>query len=157
MFVARVFCWAVGCLPRAFLGSSSGQRLLCVLDVRLRMASWLWLGSAFGVVAFVGFLVFPLPPLPIRGSRGFSSIVSPLNSLFSVQVLWGSGVAGGARGWVAGRAGLWGVPPTWVWVVGVSPQILEHPTSICDTGVNDWIPLISNIEVESIEGTLKNA
>ena len=31
----------------------------------------------------------------------------------------GSGVAGGARGWVAGRAGLWGVPPTWVWVVGL--------------------------------------
>ena len=28
-----------------------------------------------------------------------------------------------------------GVPPTWVWVVGVSPQILGHPTSICDTGV----------------------
>ena len=47
----------------------------------------------------------------------------------------GSGVAGGARGWVAGRAGFRGVPPTWVWVVGVSPQILEHPTSICDTGV----------------------
>ena len=47
----------------------------------------------------------------------------------------GSGVAGGARGWVAGRAGLWGVPPTWVWVVGFSPQILEHSTSICDTGV----------------------
>ena len=83
-FVARVFCWAVGCLPRAFSGSSSGQRLLCVLDVHLRMASWLWLGSAFGVVAFVCFLVFPLPPLPIRGGRGFSSIVSPLNVLFSV-------------------------------------------------------------------------
>ena len=32
-----------------------------------------------------------------------------------------------------------GVPPTWVWVVGVSPQILEHPTSICDTGVNHGI------------------
>ena len=47
----------------------------------------------------------------------------------------GSGVAGGARGWVAGRVGLWGVPPTWVWVVGTSPQILEHPTSISDTGV----------------------
>ena len=46
----------------------------------------------------------------------------------------GSGVAGGARGWVAGRAGLWGVPPTWV--IGVSPQILEHPTSICNTSVN---------------------
>ena len=52
-------------------------------------------------------------------------------------LIWdlGCGVAGGARGWVAGRAGLWGVPPTWVWVVGVSPQILEHPTSTCDTGV----------------------
>ena len=25
VFVARVFCWAVGCLPRAFSGSSSGQ------------------------------------------------------------------------------------------------------------------------------------
>ena len=80
-FVARVFCWAVGCLPRAFLGSSSGQRLLCILDVRLRMASWLWLGSAFGVVAFGCFLV---SPLSIRGGRGFSSIVSPLNSLFNV-------------------------------------------------------------------------
>ena len=83
-FVARVFYWAVGCLPRVFSGSSSGQRLLCVLDVRLRMASWLWLGSAFGVVVFVCLLVFPLPPLPIRGGRGFSSIVSPLNVLFSV-------------------------------------------------------------------------
>ena len=82
-FVARVFRWSMGCLPRAFSGSSSGQLLLCILDVRLRMASWLWLGSAFGVVAFGCFLVFPLPPLPIRG-RGFSSIVSPLNSLFSV-------------------------------------------------------------------------
>ena len=51
----------------------------------------------------------------------------------------GSGVAGGARAWVTGWAGLWGVPPTWVWVVGFSPQILEHPTSICDTGVNSII------------------
>ena len=32
-----------------------------------------------------------------------------------------------------------GVPPTWVWVVGVSPQILEHPTSICDTGVKCFL------------------
>ena len=51
----------------------------------------------------------------------------------------GSGVAGGARGWVVGKAGLWVVPPTWVWVVGFSPQILEHPTSISDTGVNKII------------------
>ena len=83
-FVAWVFCWSVGCFPRAFSGSSSGQRLLCTLGGHLRMASWLWLGSAFSVVAFMGFRVFPLPPLPIRGSRGFSLIVSPLNSLFSV-------------------------------------------------------------------------
>ena len=53
------------------------------------------------------------------------------------MLVLGSGVAGGARDWVAGWAGVWGVPPTWVWVVtGFSPQILEHPTSICDTGVN---------------------
>ena len=97
MFAARLFCWSVGCLPRAFSGSSSGQQLLCILDVPLRTASWLWLGSAFGVVAFVCFLVFPLPPLPIRGSRGFSSIVSPLNSVFSVTGA-GFGVWGGGRG-----------------------------------------------------------
>ena len=47
-------------------------------------------------------------------------------------------------------AGLWvgqaygGVPPTWVWVVGVSPQILEHPTSICDTGVNICLNSLSD-------------
>ena len=92
----------MGCLPRAFSDSSSGQRLLCILDVRLRMASWLWLGSAFGVVAFVCFLVFPLPPLPIRGGRGFSSIVSPLNALFSDRCLiwglgWRAGLVAGLR------------------------------------------------------------
>ena len=48
----------------------------------------------------------------------------------------GSGEVGGARCWVAGRAGLQGVPPTWLWVVGFSLQILKHPTTICDTGVN---------------------
>ena len=59
----------------------------------------------------------------------------------------GSGVAGGAHGWVAGRAGqaYGGVPPTWVWVVGVSPQILEHPTSTCDTGVNEYIKGVAQI------------
>ena len=51
----------------------------------------------------------------------------------------GSGVAGGPRGWVVGRAGLWGVPLTWVLVVGFSPQILEHPTSICHTGVKGLV------------------
>ena len=44
---------------------------------------------------------------------------------------WRAGLVAGLR---VGQA-YGGVPPTWVWVVGVSPQILEHPTSICDTGV----------------------
>ena len=88
-----------GMLAQGVFGISSDhdQRLLCILGMRLRMASWLWLGSGFGVVAFVCFLVFPLPPLPIRGSRGFSSIVSPLNSLFSVTGAW-FGVWGGRQG-----------------------------------------------------------
>ena len=76
------------------------------------------------------------PSSPCSGKQGLL-----LNS-FSIELTVqcdGSAVAGGARGWVAGRAGLWGVPPTWVWVVGFSPQILEHPTSICDTGVNNAI------------------
>ena len=46
---------------------------------------------------------------------------------------------GGARGWVVGRAGLWGVPLSWVWVVGFSPQMLEHPTPISNTGVNIFL------------------
>ena len=33
-------------------------------------------------------------------------------------------MAGGARGWVVGRAGLWGVLLTWVWVGGTSPWLL---------------------------------
>ena len=53
-----------------------------------------------------------------------------------VQARGPFGMAGGARGWVAGRAGLCGVPPTSLWVVGTSLQILEHPTSICDAGIN---------------------
>ena len=42
---------------------------------------------------------------------------------------------GVARGWVAGRAGLWRVRPTRVWVGGTSPEVPEHPTSICDAVV----------------------
>ena len=44
---------------------------------------------------------------------------------------------GGARGWVAGRAGSWGVLPTWVWVGRLpAPLAPGHPTSICNIGVN---------------------
>ena len=44
---------------------------------------------------------------------------------------WRAGLVAGLR---VGQA-YGGVPLTWVWIVGVSPQFLEHPTSICDTGV----------------------
>ena len=83
----------MGCFPRVSLGSSSGQELLCILGVRLRMSLRLWLGSAFGVVAFMCFLVFPLPPLPIQGSKGPSSIVFSIE--LTVQrdgcLIWGLG------------------------------------------------------------------
>ena len=128
---------SVGCFPRASLGSFSGQQLPCILGMRLRMSSWLCLaqrsvGWGFGVLSSIS-----PPSSPYSGEEG------PLLNSFSIELtvqcdgclFWGLGWRGGARGWVAGWAGLWGVPPTWVWVVGFSPQILEHPTSICDTGV----------------------
>ena len=94
----------MGCLPRAISSSSSSQWLLCILDVRLRMASWLWLGSAFGVVAFVCFLVPPPPPSsPYSGKQGLL-----LNS-FSIEL---TVQCGGCLIWGLGRlaglmAGLW--------------------------------------------------
>ena len=102
------------------------------------LVAFAWLKRSVGW-RFVSFQVFPLPPLPIQGRRGLSPIVFPLNSLFSVTgaCFGGLGWWTGLMAWVVGWEGLWGVPPTWVWVVGFSPQILEHPTSICDTGVNN--------------------
>ena len=48
------------------------------------------------------------------------------------------GVAGGASGWVAGRAGFWSVLEIGLGVSGSSPQVLRHPTtSICDSGINN--------------------
>ena len=65
------------------------------------MSWWLWLGSAFGVGTFMCFLVFPLPPLPIQGSKGLSSIVSFHWTHCSVwQVLglgWRAGLVAGLR------------------------------------------------------------
>ena len=66
-----------------------GQFLRSAAPLHIRCAPALvlvaLLGSALGVVALMCFLVFPLPPLPIQGHRGLSSIVFfPLNSLFSV-------------------------------------------------------------------------
>ena len=42
-FVAWPCSKSVGCFSRASSGSFSGQRLLCILGVRLRMSSWLCL------------------------------------------------------------------------------------------------------------------
>ena len=43
-------------------------------------------------------------------------------------------MAGGARGWVAGRAGFWGALATWV--SSFSPKVPEHPASTCDEALN---------------------
>ena len=51
----------------------------------------------------------------------------------------GLGVAGRASGWVVDRAGFWGVLATWVnqGLGSSSPQVLRHPTSMCDSGINN--------------------
>ena len=83
----------MGCSPRASSqGSFSCQQPPCILGMHLRMSLWLLLGSAFGVVVFVCFLVFPLPSLPIQGER-------PLLNSFSIELtvqcdgclIWGLG------------------------------------------------------------------
>ena len=79
------------------------------------------LGSAFGACALVCFLVFALLPLPTQGSRGLSLIVFSIEPTVQCDgcLIWGLvWRGGGARGWF--------------WVVSISSQILEHPTSICD-------------------------
>ena len=89
---------STGCFLRVSSSSSSSQPLLCILGVRLHMYSWLWLGSAF-----VCFLVFPLPPLPIQGSRGLSSIVFSIELTVQCDgcLIW-------CLGWQAGlMTGLW--------------------------------------------------
>ena len=137
-FVAGACIIFNGYFSVASSGSSSGQRLLLHIMRAPAHVLVALLGSAFGVLVLVCFLVFPLPPLPIQGIWSLSSIVFLLNSLSSVTGAWFR-VWGGRRGsWLdCGRAGLWGVPPSWVWVVGLRPQILEHPNSISDTAVNN--------------------
>ena len=84
-YVACACIISVRCFSVASLGSSSSQRLLRILCLRLRMYSWLCLSQC--------------------------------------SVCWRSCA----------------FPLTWVWVVGFSPQILEHPIPICDTGVNRFL------------------
>ena len=75
VFVVWVCIKSVWCFSRASSGSSSSQA--APLHIRRVPAHVLVvvLGSAFGVMALVCFLVFPLPPLPIQGSWGLSSVV----------------------------------------------------------------------------------
>ena len=96
-----------------------------------------WLSVRCGGVRVLS--SFSPPSSPYSGKQGL--LLNSLSIELTVQcdgcLIWGLGWRAGGRGWVAGRADLWGVPLTWVCVVGVSPEILEHPTSICDTGVNE--------------------
>ena len=50
---------------------------------------------------------------------GRSGAVSP--RLRSVSARWPSAWRAGARGWVGGRAGLWGALATWVWGQQLQP------------------------------------
>ena len=62
----------------------------------------------------------------------------PLSSWLCVTGAWvGAGFAGGARGWVAGRAGFWNVLATWV---------PGHPASMGDSGVNKRFFLFQKME-----------
>ena len=70
----------MGCFPRASLGSFSGQRLPCILGVRLRMSSWLCLaqrsvGWCFGVLSSIS-----PPSSPYSGEEG------PLLNSFSIEL-----------------------------------------------------------------------
>ena len=64
-----------------------------LLGVCLRMSSWLNCLAQRLVVALVCFLVFPLPPLPIQGSRGLSSIVFSIELTVQCDgcLIWGLG------------------------------------------------------------------
>ena len=83
----------------------------------------------------LSFSVFSLPPHPLW----LLSLFLHWN-LSSVWWVLGPGldVAGRARGWVAGRAGFWGVLATWVrgWRLHSLGSTCRHPTSMCDSGIN---------------------
>ena len=136
---AAFVAWGWICPWGAFLG-----RLRAVLAVsgslayqacaRACLHGFAWLSIWCGGVHVLS-SISP-PSSPYSGEEGL--LLNRFSIELTVQcdrcLFWGLGWW--ARGWVAGWAGLWGVPLTWVQVVGFSPLVLEHPTSICDTGVN---------------------
>ena len=116
------------------------QRSAAPLHIRRAPAHGLvalaWLSVRCGGVRVLSSF-FP-PSSPYSGKQGllFNSFSIELTVQCDGCLIWGLGWrAGLVADLLVGQA-YGGVPPTWVWVVGVSPQILEHPTSICDTGVN---------------------
>ena len=77
-------------------------------------------------MAFAGFLLLGL------GASGLGPWGVWLLGYEPLSPVWGSpeafGMAGGARGWVAGRAGFWGALATWVWGRQLQPPGPWHPT-----------------------------
>ena len=61
------------------------------------------LGSVFGVLALVCFLVFPLPPLPTQGSQGLPLIVFSIeltvqcDGCFIWALVWWAGLVTGLQ------------------------------------------------------------
>jgi len=63
--------------------------------------------------------------------------------------------AGAGYGWwglwlVTGRAGFWGALATWVGLGSSSPQVPGHPTSMCETGINNLVPIFLGISKVSV-------
>ena len=87
----------MGCFPRASSCSFNGQRLPCILGVRLRMSSWLLLGSAFAGVAFRVLSSISPPSSPYSGEEG-----PLLNSFFFELTVQCDGCLFWGLGWQAG-------------------------------------------------------
>ena len=152
--VPEAFCSAGVLLGCGVLAQGVfGQFLWSAAPLRIRRApahglvALAWLSVRYGGVCVPS--SFSPPSSPYSGRQGLL-----LNSFSIKRIVQCDGCLIWGLGWRAGLvAGLrvgqayGGVPPTWVWVVGVSPQILEHPTSICDTGVNRKI----KVEIQPVK------
>ena len=86
-FVVWLCIKSMWCFSRAF--SAAPLHIRCA-PAHVLVAL---LSLAFGVVALLWFLVFPLPPLPIQGSRGLASIVFSIDLTVHCDgcSIWGVG------------------------------------------------------------------
>ena len=87
-----------------------------------------WCRQAFAIVLLFGLGASGLGPwgLSLSGHEPPSPVCSSPEAF---------GSAGGARGWVAGRAGFWGAYAPGFGVSSSSPQVPGHPTSTCNAGI----------------------